>query len=219
MTMISVLLADDQELIRFGFAALIEAEPDLTIVGEAADGAEAIDLAHAMQPDIVLMDIRMPNVDGIQATKRILANPRLLRTRILVLTTFDIDELVYQALQAGAAGFLLKDTRPEKLLDGIRAVHAGDALLAPAITRRLIDKFVDQPHPNDHQSRLSPLTKREIEVLTHVGLGESNDEIAASLNISPLTSKTHVSRLIAKLAVRDRAQLVVVAYQTGLVTS
>ncbi len=214
--MITVLLADDQELIRFGFAALIEAEPDLTIVGEAADGAEAIDLAHDTQPDIVLMDIRMPNTDGIEATRRILANPRLEHTRILILTTFDIDELVYQALQAGAAGFLLKDTRPENLIEGIKAIHAGDALLAPAITRRLIDKFVDQPSPDDHHDRLHPLTEREIEVLTHVGMGESNAEIAAALNISPLTAKTHVSRLIAKLGVRDRAQLVVTAFQTGL---
>ncbi|MEM9655970.1 MAG: response regulator transcription factor [Actinomycetota bacterium] len=217
--MIRVLIADDQELVRFGFAALINAEDDLTVVGEAADGAEAIDLAHELQPDIVLMDIRMPNVDGIEATGRLLGNPRLAHTRVLVLTTFDIDDLVYRALEVGAAGFLLKDTRPDRLLDGIRAVHSGEALLAPAITRRLIDRFVTMRNPAQRQQRLDPLTSREIEVLTHVGLGLSNDEIAGVLHISPLTAKTHVSRLIAKLAVRDRAQLVVVAYQTGLVTS
>lgn len=217
--MISVLLVDDQELIRFGFKALIEAESDLTVVGEAADGAEAIDLAHDTQPAVVLMDIRMPNVDGIEATKRIVANPRLKDTRVLILTTFDLDELVYQALQAGAAGFLLKDARPEVLLDAIRSVNSGEALLSPTITRRLIDNFVAQANPVDHEKRLEPLTAREIEVLTRVGLGESNDEIAEVLLISPLTAKTHVSRLISKLAVRDRAQLVVTAYQTGLVSS
>ena len=215
--MIRILLADDQDLIRFGFRALIEAEPDLTVVAEANDGAEAIDRAHETQPDIVLMDIRMPDVDGIEATRRISANPRLENTRTLVLTTFDIDELVYQALQAGAAGFLLKDTHPDDLIAGIRAVHAGDALLSPVITRRLIDRFVSRPNPAHHEERLRPLTSREVEVLIHVGLGESNDEIAEALHISPLTAKTHVSRLIAKLAVRDRAQLVVTAYQTGLV--
>lgn len=216
--MINVLLADDQELIRFGFRALIDAESDLTVIGEAADGAEAIDRAHETQPDVVLMDIRMPNVDGIEATKRIVANPRLEGTRVLILTTFDLDELVYQALQAGAAGFLLKDTRPEALVEAIRSVHTGETLLAPVITRRLVDNFVSQANPIDHEKRLEPLTAREIEVLTHVGLGESNDEIADELSISPLTAKTHVSRLIAKLAVRDRAQLVVTAYQTGLVS-
>ncbi|MEM9655908.1 MAG: response regulator transcription factor [Actinomycetota bacterium] len=217
--MIRVLIVDDQELVRFGFAALINAEDDLTVVGEATDGAEAIDMAHDLQPDLVLMDIRMPKVDGIEATGRLLRNPRLAHTKVLVLTTFDVDDLVYQALEVGAAGFLLKDTRPERLLDGIRAVHGGEALLAPAITRRLIDRFVTTPNPRKQEKRLAPLTSREVEVLTHVGLGLSNDEIAETLHISPLTAKTHVSRLITKLAVRDRAQLVVVAYQTGLVTS
>lgn len=216
--MIEVLLADDQELIRFGFRALIEAETDLTVTGEAADGAEAIDLAHEIQPDVVLMDIRMSRVDGIQATERIVGNPTLEGTRVLVLTTFDLDELVYRALRAGASGFLLKDTRPEALLEAIRAVHAGEHLLAPVITRRLIDKFVSQADPVERDKRLEPITAREIEVLTRVGLGESNEEIAEILQISPLTAKTHVSRLIAKLAVRDRAQLVVTAYQTGLVS-
>ena len=215
--MIRILIADDQELIRFGFSALINAEDDLAVVAEAADGSEAIDLAHQHRPDVVLMDIRMPNTDGIEATGRILANPRLTETRVLVLTTFDIDELVYQALQAGAAGFLLKDTQPQKLLDAIRTIHDGEALLSPVITRRLIDRFIARPSPDDHARRLAPLTPREIEVLTHVGLGLSNEEIAIALHISPLTAKTHVSRLIAKLAVRDRAQLVVTAFETGLV--
>lgn len=217
--MIRVLIADDQDLVRFGFAALINAEEDLTVIGEAADGAEAVDMAHDLQPDVVLMDIRMPRVDGIEATGRLLQNPRLINTRVLVLTTFDVDDLVYRALEQGASGFLLKDTRPERLLDGIRAVHSGESLLAPAITRRLIDRFVRTPNPADQQDRLAPLTAREVEVLVQVGLGLSNGEIAEVLHISPLTAKTHVSRLIAKLAVRDRAQLVVVAYQTGLVES
>ncbi|MEM7339560.1 MAG: response regulator transcription factor [Actinomycetota bacterium] len=215
--MIRVLIADDQELIRFGFVALVNAEPDLEVVGEARDGAEAIDKAHEMRPDVVLMDIRMPNVDGIEATGRIVANPRLDETRVLMLTTFDLDDFVYRALEEGASGFLLKDTRPEQLLDGIRAVHRGESLLAPAITRRLIDRFVTSTSPDQQRSRLAPLSNREVEVLTQVGLGLSNAEIAEALYISPLTAKTHVSRLINKLAVRDRAQLVVVAYQTGLV--
>lgn len=217
--MIRILLADDQELVRFGFAALINAEDDLVVVGEAGDGAEAIDLAHELQPDVVLMDIRMPKVDGIAATGRLLQNPRLAGTRVLVLTTFDVDDLVYRALEQGASGFLLKDTHPERLLDGIRAVHRGESLLAPVITRRLIDRYVSTPNPAQQKQRLAPLTAREIEVLEQVGLGLSNSEIAETLYISPLTAKTHVSRLIAKLAVRDRAQLVVVAYQTGLVTT
>lgn len=217
--MIRILIADDQELVRFGFAALINAEDDLTVIAEANDGAEAIDMAHELQPDLVLMDIRMPKVDGIEATGRLLSNPRLSHTRVLVLTTFDVDDLVYRALEQGASGFLLKDTHPERLLDGIRAVHRGESLLAPVITRRLIDRFVSTPNPAIQQERLAPLTAREVEVLEQVGLGLSNNDIAETLHISPLTAKTHVSRLIAKLAVRDRAQLVVVAYQTGLVTT
>jgi len=218
MTTIRVALADDQELVRRGFGALIGAEDDLEVVGEAANGAEAIDLAFAARPDVILMDVRMPELDGIAATARITGDDRLADTRILVLTTFDLDQYVYDALRAGASGFLLKDTAPQQLLDAIRIVAAGDALIAPAITRRLISEFAARPEPNSDHAGLDDLTDRERDVLTEVGQGHNNAEIADRLFISPLTAKTHVSRIMTKLGARDRAQLVVVAYESGLVT-
>ena len=218
MTTIRVALADDQELVRRGFGALIGAEDDLEVVGEAATGAEAIDLAFAARPDVILMDVRMPELDGIAATARITADDRLGGTRVLVLTTFDLDQYVYDALRAGASGFLLKDTAPQQLLDAIRIVAAGDALIAPAITRRLISEFAARPDPNSSHAGLDDLTDRERDVLTEVGQGRNNAEIAERLFISPLTAKTHVSRIMTKLGARDRAQLVVIAYESGLVT-
>ena len=215
--MIRVLLADDQELVRSGFRALIDAEDDLAVVAEASTGSEAIDLAHTHQPDVILMDIRMPQLDGIAATARITADPRLERTRVLVLTTFDLDQYVYDALRAGASGFLLKDTAPGQLLDAIRIVAAGEALIAPSITRRLISEFAARPDPAAANDTLRTLTDREREILTEVGGGLNNAEIADRLYISPLTAKTHVSRIMTKLRARDRAQLVVTAYETGLV--
>ena len=217
MTAIRVALADDQELVRSGFGALISAEDDLEVVGEAATGAEAIDLAFATRPDVILMDIRMPELDGIAATARITADDRLSGTRVLVLTTFDLDQYVYDALRAGASGFLLKDTAPQQLLDAIRIVAAGDALIAPGITRRLISEFAARPDPNASEA-LDGLTDRERDVLAEVGQGHNNAEIAERLFISPLTAKTHVSRIMTKLGARDRTQLVVIAYESGLVT-
>ena len=215
--MIRVVLADDHELIRHGFATLIDGCADMTVVGQAADGAEAVLVAAAAVPDVVLMDVRMPVLDGIEATRRISADPRLTATNVLVLTTFDLDQYVYGALEAGASGFLLKDTAPGQLLDAIRILAAGDALIAPSVTRRLIADFVPPPDP-DESEVLAPLTDRERDVLAAVGRGLSNDELATELIISPLTAKTHVSRLRSKLGARDRAQLVVIAYRTGLVS-
>ena len=213
-TPVRVLLADDQELVRHGFAALIEAEPDLTVVGQATSGAEAIDLAYLTRPDVVLMDIRMPRLDGIAATQRITSDQRLAEVRILVLTTFGTDEYIYGALRAGASGFLLKDTGPAQLLDGIRIVADGGALIAPTITKRLIEEFAARPDPNRTAAQLDRLTERELDVLVHVAQGLSNAEIADALIISPLTAKTHVSSILSKVGARDRAQLVVVAYET-----
>lgn len=215
---IRVLVADDQELVRHGFVTLINSEPDLTVVGQAEDGSEAIDLAHSTRPDVILMDVRMPRLDGIAATKRIRDDDRLLGARVLVLTTFDLDSYVYDALRAGAAGFLLKDTAPVQLLDAIRVVAAGEALLAPSITQRLIAEFAARPDPARAEQTLGILTARERDVLIEIGRGCSNSEIAERLVISPLTVKTHVSRILTKLGVRDRAGLVVIAYETGLVT-
>lgn len=214
---IRVVLADDQELVRHGFGALINAEHDLEVVGEAANGLEAIDQAFTSRPDVILMDIRMPMLDGIEATRRITADERLRPTKVLVLTTFDLDEYVYEALRAGASGFLLKDTAPGRLLDAIRVVADGDALIAPGITRRLIAEFAARPDPARSDDLLGGLTDRERGVLVEIGRGLTNAEIAERLYISPLTAKTHVSRILTKLNARDRAQLVVIAYETGLV--
>jgi DNA-binding NarL/FixJ family response regulator len=216
---IRVVVADDQALVRAGFRLLVDSASDLEVVGEAVDGAEAVELARRERPAVVLMDIRMPRMDGLEATRRIAADELLAGVRVLILTTFDLDEYVYQALRSGASGFLLKDTPPADLLAAIRVVAAGDALLAPGITRRLIAEFARRPDP----SRVAPaalqaLTDREREVLGLVAHGLSNSEIAQRLVVSPATSKTYVSRLLAKLGARDRAQLVAIAYESGLVT-
>jgi DNA-binding NarL/FixJ family response regulator len=216
---IRVLVADDQTLVRAGFRVLVESAPDLEVVGEAGDGVEAVELARRELPDVVLMDIRMPRLDGLEATRRIVALDRAEGVRVLVLTTFDLDEYVYQALRAGASGFLLKDTPPADLLAAIRVVAAGDALLAPSVTRRLIAEFARRPEPSAvTPAALAALTDREREVLALVARGLSNAEIAELLVVSGATAKTHVSRVLAKLGARDRAQLVMLAYETGLVT-
>ncbi|CAN5401397.1 response regulator transcription factor [soil metagenome] len=218
---IKVLLADDQSLLRAGFKVLINSAPDLTVVGEASNGEEAVQMARTTGADVVLMDIRMPVLDGIAATKRIKSDPALVNTKVLVLTTFETDEHVVDAIRAGASGFLLKDAEFEELLDAIRVVARGEALLAPSVTRRLIAAFVAAPEPRAPSApaaQLEQLTERELEVLTLVASGLNNFEIADRLFMSAATSKTHVSRIMAKLDARDRAQLVVIAYETGLVT-
>ncbi|MEV0235886.1 response regulator transcription factor [Nonomuraea sp. NPDC050786] len=216
---IKVLLADDEGLVRSGFKVLLDLEEDITVVGEATNGAEAVERARATRPDVVLMDIRMPKVDGIQATARIAETRGLEQVRVLILTTYDTDEYVFDALQAGASGFLLKDAGPAELLHAIRVVAAGEALLAPRITRRLIGQLTARrTAARAAEDRLAVLTDREREVLALVGQGLSNHEIGAELFLSPATARTHVSRAMAKLGARDRAQLVVIAYQTGLVS-
>jgi DNA-binding NarL/FixJ family response regulator len=218
---IAVLLADDQPLLRTGFRMILEAQPDMAVAGEAANGEEAVARAAALAPDVVLMDVRMPGTDGIVATRRILsgAAPGAHVPRILMLTTFDLDDYVYEALRAGASGFLLKDAPPEELLAGIRAVAGGDAVVAPSVTRRLLDAYAHQfpDAPGTPQGRLDPLTEREREVLLAVAGGLSNAEIAARLVVSEATVKTHVGRILAKLDLRDRVQAVILAYETGLV--
>jgi DNA-binding NarL/FixJ family response regulator len=217
--MTRVLLADDHAMIRSGLRALLAAEADIDVVGEAGDGLEAVELARRLRPDVVVMDIRMPGVDGLEATRRIAADPELDGVRVMVLTTFDDDELVFQAMRAGAGGFLLKDAEPTELLRGVRLVASGEGLLAPSVTRRLIEAYAATPQPEAPSGRLLDLlTEREREVVALVGTGLSNDEIAGRLYISPATARTHVSRAMVKLAARDRAQLVVFAYETGLVT-
>jgi DNA-binding NarL/FixJ family response regulator len=217
---IRVVLADDQALIRIGLRQLIESAEDIEVAAEAGDGAEAVRLAAETRADVVLMDIRMPGVDGLEATRRISAAEDLAGVRVLILTTFEADEYVYEALRAGASGFLVKDTDPGELLQAVRVVARGDALLSPTITRRLIADIASRPRPGTAPSRerFAQLTHRELEVLTLVGTGLSNDEIAARLFLSPLTAKTHVSRVLTKLGARDRAQLVVAAYEAGIVT-
>ena len=215
--MIRVIIADDQELVRTGFRLLIDSEQDMETVGVAADGIEAVDVALATEPDVVLMDIRMPGVDGIEATRRIVAAAPE-RVRVLVVTTYEVDEYVFEAIRAGASGFVLKDTAPARLLEAIRTVAAGEALLAPSVTRRLMEAFAGRPAAGPvEQQRFAVLTEREREVVALVGQGLSNDEIGRALGISTATARTHVSRAMAKLDARDRAQLVVIAYRSGLV--
>ncbi|SFT93933.1 two component transcriptional regulator, LuxR family [Geodermatophilus amargosae] len=215
---IRVLLADDEQLVRSGFRLLLETEDGIAVVGEATTGADAVAQARALRPDVVLMDIRMPGMDGIEATRRIAGDDGLRGVRVLVLTTYDTDAHVFEGLQAGASGFLLKDAGPAELLHGVRVVAAGESLLAPRITRRLIAQFTARRTADAAAaSRLAVLTDREREVLALVGQGMNNDEIGAALFLSPATARTHVSHAMAKLGARDRAQLVVVAYRTGLV--
>jgi DNA-binding NarL/FixJ family response regulator len=216
---IRVVVADDQALVRAGFRVLLDAEDDIEVVGEAADGAAAVDVVRATHPDVVLADIRMPGVDGLEATRRIVADPDLAGVRVLILTTFEIDEYVFEALRSGASGFLVKDTDPVELLRAVRVVAAGDSLLSPGVTRRLIGEFVSRPERRAiSPSALPLLTDREREVVALVAAGMSNEEIAAELVVSPATARTHVSRAMVKLNARDRAQLVVLAYESGLVS-
>ncbi|MBA2892817.1 response regulator [Nonomuraea sp. NPDC050663] len=210
--MIKLLLADDQALVRAGFKALLDAQPDMTVVAEASDGAEAVRLAAQHQPDVVLMDIRMPGTDGLTATRQMPEGPR-----IIILTTFELDEYVFEALRGGASGFLVKDTEPTELIQAVRVVASGDALLSPSVTRRLIAEYASRAKEPMEMTGLDQLTEREREVLSLVGTGMTNDEIAAKLFMSPATAKTHVSRTMMKLHARDRAQLVVIAYESGLV--
>jgi DNA-binding NarL/FixJ family response regulator len=221
---IRVLLADDQALLRSAFRVLVDSEPDMEVVGEASDGAEAVRLAKEQGPDVVLMDIRMPGTDGLAATREISADPALAHVRIVILTTFEVDDYVVRSLRAGAAGFLGKGSEPEELLNAIRVAAGGEALLSPAATKGLIARFLaqggdgaDGDHDQARSERLDALTVREREVLVQVAGGHSNDEIAERLQVSPLTVKTHVNRAMAKLGARDRAQLVVIAYESGLV--
>lgn len=214
---IRVAIADDQQLIRGGFRSLLEAEPDLEVVGEAGTGAEAVALVTATHPDVVLMDIRMPGGDGLWATGQIVGDPALAGTRIVVVTTFELDDYVGQAIKAGASGFLVKDTEPIELIRAVRVVAAGDALLSPGVTRRLLERMAGALKEPPDAGALQVLTGREREVLALVGQGLTNEEIGRELFLSPLTAKTHVSRIMSKLAARDRVQLVVVAYETGLV--
>ncbi|WP_238015684.1 response regulator transcription factor [Dactylosporangium sp. AC04546] len=215
--MIRVLLVDDQALIRAGFRALLDAEDEFEVVGEAADGERGVELAAELRPDVALVDIQMPRLDGIEATRRIAADPALSDTHVVILTNYGLDEYVYAALRAGAAGFMVKDTEPEDLLHGVRVAARGDALLSPAITRRLIGEFVARPPRAPLGAALAALTNREREVVVLAARGLSNDEIAGRMLISLATAKTHVSRAMTKLHARDRAQLVVFAYESGLV--
>jgi DNA-binding NarL/FixJ family response regulator len=215
--MIRILLADDQALVRAGFRALLDAQDDMKVVGEAVDGGDAVRLVTSLIPDVVLMDIRMPRCDGLEATRRIAADERLAQVKIIILTTFDLDEYIFEALRAGASGFLVKDTEPIDLIRGIQAVARGDGLLSPGVTRRLIAEFATLTSKAEPAPDLAALTEREREVMALAARGLSNDEIAEQLVVSPATAKTHVSRAMVKLGARDRAQLVVFAYQSGLV--
>ncbi len=216
-TVIRVALADDQLLVRAGFRALLAAQPDIEVVGEAADGEQALALVRERRPDVVLMDIRMPVLDGLAATRGITGDPALGEVKVVMLTTFELDEYVFEAIRSGASGFLVKDTEPDELLRAVRAVVGGDALLSPGVTRRLIAEFAARSREPAPAAVLAELTEREREVMALVGMGLSNQEIARRLVVSPLTAKTHVSRTMVKLGARDRAQLVVLAYESGLV--
>jgi DNA-binding NarL/FixJ family response regulator len=216
--MIRVLIADDQALVRGGFRMILQQQPDFEVCGEAGDGLEAVALTRQLAPDVVLMDVRMPGVDGIEATRRILGTRSRMLTRVLMLTTFDLDEYVYEALVAGASGFLLKDEDPPELARAVRTVAAGQALLAPGITRRLIESYTRRPR-HGIPPQVATLTERELDVFRQVALGRSNAEIAASLFVSPATVKTHVARLLTKLDLRDRVQAVIFAYETGIAQS
>jgi DNA-binding NarL/FixJ family response regulator len=215
---IRVLIADDQRLVRAGFRMILADEPDIEVAGEAADGAEAVALTRELHPDVVLMDIRMPGLDGIEATRRILAQEHAHKPTVLILTTFDLDEYVYDALRAGASGFLLKDVPPHQLAAAIRTVGDGDALLAPTITRRLIEEFYTHQSTPTAAPGVAELTPRELEVFRLIATGKTNTDIAAELIISETTVKTHVTRILMKLGVRDRVQAVVLAYESGIVT-
>lgn len=219
MTVTRVVLAEDQPMVRSGFRALLDAEPDIEVAGEAGTGAEALEQVRVLRPEVVVMDVRMPEMDGLEATRRITADQALNHTRVLILTTFELDEYVFAALHAGASGFLLKGGEPADLIHAIRVVAGGDSLLAPSVTRRLIQTYVSrpQPSPKAQPAGIDELTAREREVLGLIAAGLTNAEIAQELHLSPLTAKTHVSRILMKLNARDRVQLVVMAYQTGLV--
>ena len=217
--MIRVAIADDQQLIRAGFRSLLEAEPDIEIVGEAGSGAEAVALVNATRPDVVLMDIRMPDGDGLWATEQIVRKHELKDTRIVMVTTFELDEYVGRAIRAGASGFLVKDTEPVEFIRAVRVVAGGEALLSPGVTRRLLERISSELREAPDATQLSAITAREREVLALVGQGLTNEEIGRELFLSPLTAKTHVSRIMSKLGARDRVQLVVIAYETGLVSA
>jgi DNA-binding NarL/FixJ family response regulator len=218
MTAIRVVLAEDQPMVRAGFHALLDSQSDIEVVGEAATGAEALEQVRALRPDVVVMDIRMPEMDGLEATRRITEDPALSHTQVLVLTTFELDEYVFGALDAGASGFLLKGGEPADLVHAIRVIAGGESLLAPSVTRRLIQTYVSRPQPSTKAQHdgLDELTTREREVLSLIATGLTNAEIARALQLSPFTAKTHVSRILMKLGARDRVQLVVIAYQTGI---
>ncbi|MFF0483055.1 response regulator [Streptomyces sp. NPDC004435] len=217
--MIRILLADDQRLVRLGIRSILEDESDFEVVAEAADGQAAISACRDHHPDVVLMDIRMPGTDGLQAAREIAADEQLAAVKVIILTTFDLDEYVYAALRAGASGFLVKDSEPEELTHAVRVAHRGDALISPSVTRRLIEEFArNRPASRQPDPRLDVLTNRETEVMRLVAVGRTNDEIASTLVLSPLTAKTHVSRIMTKLGARDRSQLVVLAYEYGLIT-
>ncbi|GAA1774566.1 response regulator transcription factor [Actinomadura chokoriensis] len=216
--MISVLLADDQTLVRVGFRSILEGQPGIAVAGEAGDGADAVRQCGALRPDVVLMDVRMPDLDGIEATRRLAADPAHAGLKVIILTTYELDEYIYGALRAGASGFLLKDIDPAELIRAVRVVAQGDALVAPSVTRRLIAELAGRVDPQAAAPALDALTVREREVLTLVADGLSNTEIAARLFVTPTTAKTYVSRIMQKLAARDRAQLVIIAYEAGIVT-